>query len=62
MFSLFKSSHRFESKFESSTERFAFRHPHATVLLMFIVIPLFILVVVTILTTVIILPVGLLLT
>ena len=52
MSSILKSIHKLE-------ERFAFRHPHAAVLAMFIGLPVFILAAVSLLTVLVTLPVTL---
>ena len=43
MSSILKSIHKLEDRFDNRAERFAFRHPHAAVLAMFIGLPVFIL-------------------
>ena len=50
MSNILKSIHKLEDKFDNRAERFAFRHPHAAVLAMFIGLPVFILAAVSLLT------------
>ena len=50
MSSILKSIHKLEDRFDNRAERFAFRHPHAAVLAMFIGLPVFILAAVSLLT------------
>lgn len=59
MSSILKSIHKLEDKFDNRAERFAFRHPHAAVLAMFIGLPVFILAAVSLLTVLVTLPVTL---
>ena len=59
MSNILKSIHKLEDKFDNRAERFAFRHPHAAVLAMFIGLPVFILAAVSLLTVLVTLPVTL---
>ena len=61
MTAILKSIHRFEDKFDHSTEHFVFHHPHLTFLAMLIGMPLFLLIAVAICTTVVALPLSLIL-
>lgn len=60
MSSFFKSLRHIGTKFDAKAERFVFRHPHAAVFTMFIVLPVFILAAVSLLTMLVTLPVALL--
>lgn len=59
MASIIKTMHQFGYKFDRKTERFAFRHPCAAFLIMFIGMPLLILAAVIVLTLLLFAPVSL---
>ena len=58
MSNILRSIHKLEDRFDNRAERFAFRHPHAAVLAMFIGLPVFSLAVVSLLIVLVTLFLG----
>lgn len=59
MTAIIKSIRKFENRFDRTAERFAFHHPIAAFIVMFVCMPTFILLAVSVLTMVTALPLAL---